>query len=371
MNKILPFSLHTLIFHVTKACNLKCSHCWQRSEPKGSDNKVIEEHEDISSLKYADILNTAKGLGLKCVKFTGGEPFLHPEVWDYLDITNKNDLSIIIETNGTLLDKIQIKRLKALNRLELSVSLDGTTPLTHDRFRGVDGAYNLTISALELLAQFEIPVQIIMCLYRENMDELDELLRIADDFKVKSVKINPIQPIGRGQDFIDKEGYLSICELLDISDELKKGRRQDFSGDIHFSLPLAFKPLSEIIDKKYSLCRIFHILGLLPNGYISFCGIGNIEQSAIIGNIFSDRIDDLWQNAPLLLELRKRLPSKLKGICSYCIFKAVCLGECRASAYNMTGDLMAPFWICQKAYEEGLFPQSRLNMSQGKPGDIC
>jgi MoaA/NifB/PqqE/SkfB family radical SAM enzyme len=285
LNEIPSFSLHTLIFHVTKACNLKCSHCWQRSEPKASDNETIEEREDISALKFADVLNNARELGLACVKFTGGEPFLHPKIWDYLDITNKNDLSIIIETNGTLLDKFQVKRLKALNRLDLSVSLDSTTPLTHDRFRGFDGAYALTMSALELLSESEIPVQIITCLYRENLDDLDELLRIANKFKVRSVKINPIQPIGRGQDFIDKEGYLSISELLDFADDFKKGRGQDFSGDIHFSLPLAFKPLSEIMNKKYSLCRIFHILALLPNGDISFCGIGNIEQSTIVGNI--------------------------------------------------------------------------------------
>ena len=48
------------------------------------------------------------------------------------------------------------------------------------------------------------------------------------------------------------------------------------------------------------------------------------------------------------------------GICGRCMLRSYCLGKCRAQAYYDSGSLLAPLSFCQVAYEEGLFPQSRL-----------
>ncbi len=294
------------------------------------------------------------------VKFTGGEPFLHPRIMDYLEITDREELSVNIETNGTLLDESHVEKLKNINRLFVAVSLDGAASQAHDKFRGVKGAYDRTIAALELLTRFEIPVQIIMSLHRENVNTLDDVLRLAGDLGVRSVKINPVQPLGRGRNFARQGDSLPVAELLRAAEYCLEKLCPDFAGELFFSLPLAFRPFTEIQNQQFSVCRIFHILGLMPNGDLSFCGIGNLTPSMVVGNIYKDRLADLWQKAPLLTELREHLPRELKGVCSRCILKASCLGECRAMAYEQTGDLMGTYWICQQAYEAGLFPESRL-----------
>ncbi len=360
MNYIPEISLHTLNFHVTSVCNLRCSHCWQRAELEDQQDHKDEKRGIISQTVYERVLRESKGLGLTCVKFTGGEPFLHPYIMDYLMVTEGEELSIVIETNGTVLDEGYVGKLKNIGHLLVAVSLDGATSSTHDRFRGVDGAYERVLSALECLARFEIPVQIIMSLHRDNVDSLDGIVKLSSDYGVQSIKINPVQPMGRGQDLVQAGDSLPVAELLQAAEYCRKRLDPSFQGELLFSLPLAFRPFSEIRDQKFSVCRIFQILGLMPNGDISFCGIGNIARSMVIGNIFRDNLADLWCRAPLLLDLRRRLPYELKGICARCILKASCLGECRALAYEQTGDLMGTYWICQQAYEAGLFPESRL-----------
>jgi len=279
---------------------------------------------------------------------------------DYLEIADREKLSVDIETNGTLLDESHVGKLKNINQLFVAVSLDGATSQAHDKFRGVKGAYDRTIATLELLSRFEIPAQIIMSLHRENVNTLDDVLKLASYLGVRSVKINPVQPLGRGRDLARQGDSLPVAELFQIADYCRKKLSPDFEGELFFSLPLAFQPFTEIQNQQFSVCRIFHILGLMPNGDLSFCGIGNVARSMVIGNIYKDRLADLWQKAPLLMELREQLPQELKGVCFRCILKASCLGECRAMAYEQTGDLMGTYWICQQAYEAGLFPESRL-----------
>ena len=58
--------------------------------------------------------------------------------------------------------------------------------------------------------------------------------------------------------------------------------------------------------------------------------------------------------------LRERVPNRMEGICGKCILKGVCLGACRADAFVLSGSLGTPFWICQEAYEKGLFPEQRM-----------
>jgi SynChlorMet cassette radical SAM/SPASM protein ScmF len=354
------FPLRTLIFHVTASCNLMCRHCWQFSGFGETNGEHLKKSDGVPPEIFDRLVHEAKGLGLEAVKFTGGEPFLHPDFMDFLEIANINNLSVIIETNGTLLDKDHVERLKTVKQLLVSVSLDGTSSYVHDRFRGHEGAFDKTLKALDLLVGGKIPVQIIMCLHRGSVDDLDDMIRLAAEHKAASIKINPIQPLGRGDDLVKSGDSFSVSTLLEFSDYCRNHMRPQFSGEVVFALPMAFRPFSEIQNKKSSVCRIFQILGLLPDGNVSFCGIGNLDASAVFGNIHDTTLTEIWNESPLLRTFRESLPWKLEGVCSLCIFKAVCLGECRASSYHQTKNLMAPFWICQEAYESGLFPTSRL-----------
>jgi radical SAM protein with 4Fe4S-binding SPASM domain len=57
-----------------------------------------------------------------------------------------------------------------------------------------------------------------------------------------------------------------------------------------------------------------------------------------LGNIREQSIMSIWENSPVLAQLRQR--ELLKGECGVCSYNTICSG-CRGRAYEETGDMMA------------------------------
>src|SRR5438094_805307 len=115
-------------------CNLKCTHCFVSSGP-GDDHHALMPRAEVARF-VADGL----ALGVKEIYFTGGEPFLHPEMIAILAETLAVAPATVL-TNGTLLPARRIAALRRLSdearfSLELRVSLDGASAVEHDRMRG-------------------------------------------------------------------------------------------------------------------------------------------------------------------------------------------------------------------------------------------
>lgn len=96
-NAPMKMKLHHLTVEITRQCNLHCAHC-----VRGDAQDVTITPEIID--KLLDQIDAVVSLDL-----TGGEPFLHPEMVEYLfDGIIKRDISILTVgtvTNGTVCDK--------------------------------------------------------------------------------------------------------------------------------------------------------------------------------------------------------------------------------------------------------------------------
>ena len=347
------FSLTSLYLYLTDHCNLRCSHCW--ISPKFSEQK--QNGLPLDCLKKA--ISEARSLGLQDVKLTGGEPFLYRHIGGLLAFLAEEQIDVLIETNGTLINRDMVERLKSCNLDQLSVSLDAATEEVHDQIRGVKGSFRRTLEGLELLSKHDLNFQIIMVLQSRNRQEIPGVIKLSEKLGAGSLKINPLIPCGRGKEIFEHKHNLKLEELLKLYHMVQKKWPLKEGLSIIFDLPVAFLSIEEIKHKGINHCQIMNILGILGNGDISICGIGQTVHDLRMGNLSRDSISEIWQNSSILKDLRKSLPGKLKGVCEHCIFKFQCLGACRANAYALTGDLYAPYFLCQESFESGLFPPSR------------
>lgn len=101
--------------------------------------------------EVAERVGEALALGVRELYFTGGEPFLHPELLEILEDSLAHAPCTVL-TNGTLFTAARLERLGRLRdrtrySLELRVSLDGHDAGTHDRFRGA-GTFARTLEGL-------------------------------------------------------------------------------------------------------------------------------------------------------------------------------------------------------------------------------
>jgi sulfatase maturation enzyme AslB (radical SAM superfamily) len=160
-------SLDTLWFQVGgTVCNLACTHCFISCSPTN------HTHEFLSLEALLPYLEEAASLGVKEYYFTGGEPFLNPEMEAILATTLEYGPASVL-TNGLLLDEARCRRLADLAKssdysLDFRVSLDGYTAETNDPIRG-EGTFGRILTGISNLTQAGLnPVITVTEVYEDN-----------------------------------------------------------------------------------------------------------------------------------------------------------------------------------------------------------
>jgi len=143
----------TLWFNTGTLCNITCANCYIESSPE-NDRLVYITADEVSD--YLDQLD-ARQWGVREIAFTGGEPFMNPEMIEMARRALARGYEVLILTNAMrpmMRPKMQ-DGLRALvaefgDRLTLRISLDHWRPSVHDAERGT-GAYEKTMTGMRWL----------------------------------------------------------------------------------------------------------------------------------------------------------------------------------------------------------------------------
>lgn len=132
-------------------CNLTCHHCFISCSPKNKSFGFLT----LQQVK--ERLQESVALGVKEYYFTGGEPFLNPEMTDILVATLQYGPATVL-TNATVFKDAWLQTLKdaqadSMYSLEFRVSIDGFSPETNDPIRG-EGTFNRAIAGVKKLVEF-------------------------------------------------------------------------------------------------------------------------------------------------------------------------------------------------------------------------
>jgi len=153
----------TMILLLNKRCNLRCDFCdlWHFTDMMPFESA-------------ATIIARAPKAGVKTLVITGGEPFVHPRIYELIELARNLELGVNITTNATLLVK-DLERLKRSRVNSLSISLDGFEA-NHDRLRGVDGTYREVMDAIDVLQrETEIWLNIYFVVTNQNVRDLSRV----------------------------------------------------------------------------------------------------------------------------------------------------------------------------------------------------
>lgn len=148
-----PFlRLKTLWANTGTLCNIECAHCYIRSSPTNDSLAYLGARE------FIPFLDEALALGAEEIGFTGGEPFMNPEIGALLEESLARGFRVLVLSNA--MKPMMRPRVRAMledllarhgARLCLRVSLDHYTSRLHDAERG-DGAFEEALGGLDWLA---------------------------------------------------------------------------------------------------------------------------------------------------------------------------------------------------------------------------
>ena len=185
-------------------CNLQCRYCVAKSSPRAPRLAL-----DLASVQR--IVDEAVDLGFREVFFTGGEPFILPEIYDMLAYAAER-VSTTVLTNAMLLRGKRLQRLLDLPRenLRVQVSLDGGRAEHHDAYRG-PGTWARTVEGIRLLLEHGFHVRLSTTETPANADHIDELIAFRGSLGVAD-EDHFIRPLAR-RGFSDEGVEVSAATL--------------------------------------------------------------------------------------------------------------------------------------------------------------
>jgi MoaA/NifB/PqqE/SkfB family radical SAM enzyme len=124
-----------LTWEITRACNLSCRHCLSADLRRSG---TLE----LDFTQCATLIDELDRLKVFQINFGGGEPFLREDFLSILEYAQGKGIVTCVSTNGTVLNRALVERLKRMNLLSIQVSLDGASEETNDRIRGATGGFS-------------------------------------------------------------------------------------------------------------------------------------------------------------------------------------------------------------------------------------
>jgi radical SAM protein with 4Fe4S-binding SPASM domain len=267
----------------------------------------------------------------------------------------------VISTNGTLMTKNLAKIFGEIGLSYVGVSLDGMKE-THDRFRGVSGAFDAAMKGIRLCQDEGIKVGVRFTISRKNSFEIPSIFDLIEEKEIPRACFYHLVYAGRGSELIDED--LPDNETRKVVDIIMDRTRDLFARgmekeiltvDNHADGPYVYLRLLREDPKRAA--EVFELLKM-NEGNSSGNGIGCVSwdgevhadqfwRNVSFGNVRKRPFSEIWQDTSneLMGKLKDKKPH-VKGRCVTCRWLDICGGNFRARSEAVSGDIWTPDPAC-------------------------
>lgn len=347
-----------VFWNVTDRCNLSCRHCYGQSGPGDPDGAELTTAEALG------VIDDLAATGVPLVLFTGGEPLMRPDLFHLAKHARSLGIMTALSTNGTLITPEAASRIRESGIGYAGISLDGSTPATHDAFRGTPGSFERATAAFSHCRDAGIRCGVRVTLTRENHQELGDLVDLARDLGASRFCLYWLVPSGRGRGAYDKLqlGPSEVTAALDLlyekasetgPDEMEfltvdapqdcvhllSSMERDGSPDLPDARDL-------VVSQKGGCSAGDRVADIDPRGNVYPCQFAR-SPSFRIGNVRERPFSELWNDETNpVLRLFRQAAGAIGGACGDCTHYDLCGGGCRVRAHVLTGDFLAQDPFC-------------------------
>jgi len=345
---------------ITSKCNLRCKYCYFFDNPNPT-------YEDLPVNEWINFFKELGECNVMDVTLVGGEPFIRKDLPEIINGIIENRMRFSILSNGSLInDSIAAFIEKTGYCDQVQISLDGSSPETHDVLRG-EGSFEGAIRGLKILIKHNVPVTVRVTVHRYNIDDLDNIAYLLlEKLKMPSFSTNSAGIIGSCR--------LNTDDVILTINEREKAMKRllDLDTKYHGRITASAGPLAEALYWHQMVeARNGGNRPLVEGGHLTGCGCsesklavrsdGTIIPCSMltnmeIGRINRDSIKELWHNSTLLNNLRnrKRIPLDTFESCKACEYMEYCTGNCPGIAYSATEKVDYPSPdACLKLFLDG------------------
>ena len=316
LDTIMPFSArpsapYRMDLAITYRCNNDCAHCYNARE---------QNHPELTTAAWKDILDKLWDLGVPHIVFTGGEATLRNDLPELIAHAEANGQITGLNTNARrLADEKYVAQLVEAGLDHVQITVESCDADIHDQMMRSKGAFKQTIKGLRNVLNSPLYVMTNTTMLRTNVDTIPATLDFLAELGVPTIGLNALIYSGNGLTVGTGLAESELQPILDIAIQKTDARGQKLIWYTPTQY-CEFDPTQQNLGVKgcsaalYSMC-------IESNGDVLPCQ----SYYTPLGNMLDDDWDSIW-NHELSVKLRERkdLPAKCDG----CGLVAECGGGC-------------------------------------------
>jgi radical SAM protein len=342
-----------IFWEATKACDLACKHC--------RASALLEALPDEMNLEESlSFIEQIKGFGAPypVLILTGGDIMKKRGLEEILKRTKELGIPTSMSPSATpLLNEAAFEMMKKYGVKSLSLSLDGASSDTHDWLRGYLGTFDKTVNLARSIISEGFTLQINTTIFKRNVHELPQLLKILLETKVKTWEVFSLIKTGRGIDRedLDPQAYEDVFNYLEFASRygisvrtveapffrriMIEREKTTYNGGPLYSklveetVTLLGRPADKTKGHTSQTRDGKGIIFVAHNGDVNPSGFLPIK----LGSVKEKTISDIYRNNETLVSLRDS--KNFKGRCGACEYSDICGGS-RSRAYTYFGDIL-------------------------------
>ncbi len=338
-----------VIWNLIRRCNLTCKHCYTTSAN-------IDFPGELTTQQIYTVMDDLKAFKVPVLILSGGEPLLHPDIFNISRRAKDMGFYVALSSNGTKISTENIDEIAAIDYQYIGVSLDGIKD-THDQFRRVKGSFDDALRGVHLCLNKGIKVGIRFTLTQDNAMDFPALLQLMDDNDIDKFYLSHLNYGGRGNRNRKDDAHFEMTrDAMDLMfqtcyDWLKAGKDREFvtgnnDADAVYFLHWVTKHFP---DKAEHIKAKLEQWGGNASGVnvANIDNLGNVHPDTFwwhydLGNVKDRPFSEIWMDTadPLMAGL-KQIPRPLEGRCGICHYQAICNGNTRVRAAQTTANYWA------------------------------
>jgi pyrroloquinoline quinone biosynthesis protein E len=324
-----------LIAELTHRCPLHCVYCSNPLELQSRANELPIE-------TWVRAFKEAAELGVMQADLTGGEPLARTDILDLIRATRTAGLYVNLITSGLPLEEPRLAKLIEAGLDHLQLSFQGATEEIASEISGTK-SHPQKLRVLEWLKKVRVAVTLNFVIHRNNIDQIEQMLAIAESSSATRVEFANVQYYGWA--FANRERLLPTRDQLDRSMETLKSAQERLRGKIRieYVVPDYYakypKPCMGGWGRKLML--------ITPIGDALPCHAAQIIPGLQFENVKDRSLREIWESSAAFQKFRGE--DWMQAPCKTCDRREQDFGGCRCQALLLAGDASATDPVCSLA----------------------
>lgn len=325
-------------WEVTQACDLECDHCRADAQPDRDPN-------ELSTAEGKALIDQIASFGHPSPIFviSGGDPLKRPDLDELIEYATEQDLPTAVTPAPTsLLTRDVLETFADLGVKRIALSLDGSSPESHDTFRGEEGSFDLIMDRAKMAKDVGLGIQINTTVTATTVKDLPEIADLVEELGAAMWEVFFLVPIGRGTELeqLEPEETVSVMEFL--YERQKNAPYRTITVEAPH-----YRVVADRVEREASGQGVRVGSTRAGKGFVFVSHEGDVFPSGFMplegGNVTDTSLVDIYRNSELFSMLRD--DNQLTGSCGTCEHREICGGS-RSRAYAATGNPMASDPLC-------------------------